>query len=526
MRGTWPVHPVLLAVFPILFLWAENVGETEPGEVVVPLAMAAAVAILGFLVLRAVLRDGRRAALLVSLGVLGFLLFGHVENALRPLRITEGRLLLGWAVAGAVAALFILRTRRDLGSATVLANVVGAVLVVNSLATVGFHELSEARSGVPASSVAPSPVASPAPSSAASPAPAASQRDVYYLVVEDYGSARTIDQYHGLEDDGFFAWLEQSGFTVLPDTRSNYGRTPLSLASSLNMTYLDEVAAQYGPEFGGYAPISRMVRDPAVGRFLKDRGYTFIQLGSQYTLTASSDLADINPRFRLTSDFQAVLYETTILPAIATRLGIEDGRDGRQVNYEAIRWQLAQFPDLAALPGPKFVFFHTFLPHHPFVVDAEGDYVPRSVELTRSKQERYQTQWSFIHREMRTLIERLLAVPEAERPIIVFTTDEGPNPEGMPTVGGDIAWGKATTEELDQKFSIFAAYLLPGVDPAEAGIYPTMSSVNSFRVVLNSYFGTELPLLSDRNFIHRDKHHPYDLTEVTDRLDALAAGRS
>jgi hypothetical protein len=53
-----------------------------------------------------------------------------------------------------------------------------------------------------------------------------------------------------------------------------------------------------------------------------------------------------------------------------------------------------------------------------------------------------------------------------------------------------------------------------------------MSSVNTFRLVFNLYFGTDYPMLPDRSWIHRDKHHPFDLTDVTSRLDAYLAHRS
>jgi hypothetical protein len=53
---------------------------------------------------------------------------------------------------------------------------------------------------------------------------------------------------------------------------------------------------------------------------------------------------------------------------------------------------------------------------------------------------------------------------------------------------------------------------------SDSGLYPGLSSVNSFRLVFNHYFDADLPLLPDRNYIHRDKHHPYVLTDVTDRL--------
>ena len=48
-------------------------------------------------------------------------------------------------------------------------------------------------------------------------------------------------------------------------------------------------------------------------------------------------------------------------------------------------------------------------------------------------------------------------------------------------------------DQLLQKTGILNAYYLPGADPRV--FYPTISPVNSFRVVFNTYFGASLPLL-------------------------------
>jgi hypothetical protein len=519
VRGPIPVYPFLLAAFPILFLYAENFGETEPAEVAVPLVLAVALTAVAFVVLRIVLRDSARAALLTSLGVAAVLLFGHAENLLATVGLTEGRVLAGWLVLFVVAAVAVLRTHRDLSRLTVGLNVIAAVLLLTPLATiaVGFARSTTAAAPVPSSP--PTATAAAAPSRVPVPTDA---RDIYYIVVEDYGSRHTVLDTLGVPDTGQFDWLAAQGFHVMPETRSNYGRTPLSLASSLNMTYLDDLAARLGPDWGDYAPINDLVRNPAAGRFLQDRGYSFVQLGSQYRLTAASAIADVNPVFRDTSDFAGVLYDTTILPAIVHRLGLDDGRDGRRRNYDAFRWQLDQLDGLIARPGPKFVFIHFFLPHHPFVVDAAGDYVPRDVDSRRARTEQWATQWGHTDDQIQAIVSSLMEGPDDTDPIIILTTDEGPNPDGMPTVDGDLAWGSATDAELDQKFSIFAAYYLPGVDASR--LYPTMSSVNTFRLVFDLYFDAGLGLLPDRSWIHRDKHHPFALTDITSRLDAFAAG--
>ena len=52
--------------------------------------------------------------------------------------------------------------------------------------------------------------------------------------------------------------------------------------------------------------------------------------------------------------------------------------------------------------------------------------------------------------------------------------------------------------------------------------YPTISSVNTFRLVFDDYFDANLPLLPDRSFTSRSKHRLYDMTEITDQLPSLA----
>ena len=71
-----------------------------------------------------------------------------------------------------------------------------------------------------------------------------------------------------------------------------------------------------------------------------------------------------------------------------------------------------------------------------------------------------------------------------------------------PTSGASTG-AHATTDELEEKFGILSAYHLPGVDPEAAGLYPSITPVNSFRVVFNTYFDAGLPLLPDEIYAHR-----------------------
>lgn len=515
---SWPVHHVLVAAYPILYLVSINVGEVDPREALVPLAVSVGAALVLFFVLQLARVSKRRAALVVSIVAVVVLMFGQWASAMQPLGLSGLPLLAGWVLIGAALIALVSFARSDLRGVTNALNIGSAILVAFTLVGIGGHLLSEPATFVGGQRL--DGQASPSPNPGA--APGAKPRDIYYIILDAYGAPRALDQYLDVPDEGFVDWLEDAGFDVLRETRSNYARTPLSLASSMNMTYLDELAAERGPDDPSHLPLEQMVRNAEAIHFLKDRGYSYVLLGSQYYLTPSSPLADVNPVFEQTSDFIGVLAESTILPPLVSLVGVEDDLTGRRRVYDAANWSLETFPELAELAGPKFVFMHLYLPHSPWVVDADGNYVSAEEDHARPPKERYRTQYGFVDREMRELIAGLLDVPEEEQPIIILTPDHGPNTPGMREIEGDIDWEGASDGEVDLKFSIFTAYHLPGVE--ETCLYEGMSSVNQFRLVFDLYFDAGLPLLPDRSHLHSNRSHPYDLTDVTDRLPDTGAG--
>jgi hypothetical protein len=54
------------------------------------------------------------------------------------------------------------------------------------------------------------------------------------------------------------------------------------------------------------------------------------------------------------------------------------------------------------------------------------------------------------------------------------------------------------------RFGILNAYYLPGIN--KDILYPTISPVNSFRIVFNQYFGAKLPLLPDRSYLFQEEN--------------------
>ena len=86
-------------------------------------------------------------------------------------------------------------------------------------------------------------------------------------------------------------------------------------------------------------------------------------------------------------------------------------------------------------------------------------------------------------------------------PIIVIQSDEGPYPPASDQSSEILnwSWSKASDVELGRKLRILNAYYLPG--DLRTRPYPSITPVNTFRLILNDYFGAELPLLPDRTYV-------------------------
>jgi sulfatase-like protein len=515
LGGPWrarplPFHPLLLAAYPVLFLYGQNLGELSIGDLPAPLAVILAAALVALVVGAYILRDARRAALVVSALAAMFLLFGHLSPLLVPFGVRAGLQQVGWALfIGAVAVLALRIGSERLSGLTRALNIVTALLVVFALVTIVPGEAQ--RFG---RSVGPEPTV--AVGGAAGPG-----RDIWFLVFDRYGSATSLQLMYDIDDRPFVESLRARGFQVAPDAHANYVKTTLSLAATLNLDYLDDLVAAEGKDSPDHGPINERLANHAVGRFLKERGYQYVHVGTNYGPTASSPLADRNLRFAGPSDFVGALYDTSALPWLARRVGIP-GTTDRERRYSFTTFQLdaldelASDPSAAGNPNPTFVYAHVMLPHPPYIFAPGGSFVTETADAGRSDQEGYAEQLRYLHARMDAIVDQLLARPEAERPIIILTADEGPYPPAYArdTVGYD--WATATTDELEIKYGILDAMYLPG--DAAPQLPPTITAVNTFRLIFGAYFGADLPLLPDRSYTSASKLRPYDLTDITDRL--------
>jgi len=514
MKNHFLLQPFLFGSFPILSLFWHNAGETTSSDIVSPtVAVMGVTAILG-LFFWILVRNGRKAALIVSVFWILFFSYGHAFDLIQKNReIPHETLFMVWGVVFVAVLIFVLLMRKSLDYATGIFNVIGASLVIMCLVGVIVFKI---RAGMDQKSTGTRNVQETVgtidlTNQAAFP-------DIYYIILDRYPDNCTLQEVFGFDNSDFTGYLESKGFYVAHQSKANYLKTAHSLASSLNMKYVNYLTERAGEKSRNWQLLFTMVADHEVWRVLKPRGYTFMHFGSSWGPTVINLRAEKN--FNLENafpEFTMTLFKTTILHPITLKFGVySDAIDRRWAHRNRSLLMFDKLADMPDIEGPTFSFAHILLPHSPFVFDRNGKYLTLEEERARSREVNFTETVIYTNKKVMELIDGLLKGP-GDPPIIVVQADEGPFPERYRRQHSTFNWKEATDAELREKMGILNAIFLPGAE--KSIFYPSMTPVNTFLLIFNQTFGTDYELLPDKSYGFVDHAHLYSFFEITEKVN-------
>jgi hypothetical protein len=520
------LHPFLFGLFPVLALWAANVQYVRPGDT--PRAAGAALLLAGglMLVFRALARRWEKSALLASAVLIIFFAYGHVYGELKGLSV--GGLLVGrhrylLSAAGLLLLLvvvLILRGRGRLTSANQAMAVAGLVLILPSVFRIASYQI---RTALAQAGPTGNPLGLHVP--AGSPRP-----DVYYIIVDGYGRGDVLEELYDLDNRPLLQFLEQRGFYVADSSRSNYGQTLHSLASSLNLAYIQELPGAPAETSDDRIFLDQLIRNNLARRSLAAIGYQFAAFETTFNETSIDDADLYYIAYR---PYEALLalnaFESQLLSTSLARLfldmqvqaaralsdaAIEPGYEGHR---NRILFTFATLPEVAELDGDFFVFAHILAPHAPFVFGPTGDRIPHTQPFTlkdtgshfESPEEYvrlYRDQVIYVNRLLTEAIDRILELSDTP-PVIILQGDHGP--------GAHLDWEIPSDLVVRERYSILNAYLVP--EETRSLLYPEITPVNSFRALFDGTFGADLPLLEDRVYFTPEAalYRFLDVTEIS-----------
>jgi hypothetical protein len=538
-RLDWPIHPILFALYPVFSLLASNSDYVETNEASRAAVAVCLLALASTLATWLPLRDWRKAALISTPVIAMALSYGHLYSELKLVfgaLVIRHRYLAPLLLAASLAwALVVKRRLHSAGRLAVVLNLVGAV-------SLAFPLIALARANTASGQVEPEAVETqPKPSAPVTEGPEG--RDIYYIILDGYGREDILLGIYGHDNSPFLEALEQRGFQVAHQSAANYNQTALSLASSLNFDYLD-VLLNERPQTMSRKALIDLIWHSQVRRWLADNSFAMIAFRTAFTYTSVTDAeqfwyprgqADEEERSSFAT--RASAFELLLFQYTAGRILLDFdpsvGEAAKLYLYEPlyaehrarVHFTLESLEDVPALPGRHFVFAHVVSPHPPFVFDAEGNSLTPSYPFSFADPRHfgasvfgtreyyingYRGQLRHINSLVLTMVDRILAASDRP-PIIILQGDHGP--------GAYLWWDAVIESNVDERAGILNAFLLPGA-PTNV-IYPTISPVNAYRLVLSLYFGADLPPLPDCTYFSSTS----DRGSFTQVGDCLPTGR-
>lgn len=481
------VSVVAYATIPFAGFVAENVREPLSGSRLLAYWLAS-VGVASVITAIAGIWRGRLAAAqtaaTTSLSYVLIFNFHALHDVLSELNVRESLHIGVWLFASVTLVILVWRVSTSALFRQYVA-AVGIGLLVLPILQVAGSRLSDQEAPRAASGRGPQPAGSIT----------VRRPNVYYFVVDGYGRQDVLDEIiRPPVRDGFHGFLHERGFHISDRGSSNYTLTFLSVASTLDMTYL----LTDGDEFASRDPFYRRLGgDNRLVRTLRSSGYSYVHASSSWEgsgCTGAEDVCVAAEAPRIGEMEWALLRMTPlaeILPRFAPELLVPQPSDPVSVTREV----LARSTDATT---PFVLFAHVLSPHPPYVF--RDDCTLRSAvspDLQLWGDDAvplYRDALVCLNSQLRQAVELILE--EDGDPVVVIQADHGP----AFTVDWDAPLEGWSPTAKRERFSIFSAVRLPRYC-SDVAIPEDLVAVNTFRIVLSCMSDEPFPALPDRRFV-------------------------
>jgi hypothetical protein len=468
------IYIYLFAVYPILFLYYQNINEVAFGEVLCPMAIAVAFTMILWFCLRLIFKNKEKRAFVILLILLVIfyykLLYDLLNEIIGPFSKSFTHLSSIILIFALLVFLFS-RIHKSKHSFITISKILNVIMFMLLAWNIGGILLFHIRNvNVKNAQVYLKK------SEFLKPSSASLKPDIYYFILDEFASLETIKDIFHYDNSKLMERLQDAGFFIAPKSRGLYVWTPEAIAADLNM---EKVPEKTDP--------SVLIKQNKVTHFLKEQGYKIYDFPYE-GLTA---LADSEKHFFYAqenssiffNDFYKTLIEMSVFYSVAEKWQTDEDKYSLFFRKRVL-YIFEQMPAIVKMAGPKFVLVHLFSPHAPFVFNKEGGVVPPEHCTDYSDRKYYLEQYLYISRKLTETMEMILK-ESATPPIIIAKSDHG--------YRGSFRKPLLHIVPDSEKRKIFLSLYLPGYPYKQ--LDPTLSPVNVFRKILNYYFGQSLPEL-------------------------------
>lgn len=316
--------------------------------------------------------------------------------------------------------------------------------------------------------------------------------DIYFLLFDGYSSSYALQQVFGYDNSAFDTALVKRNFTLIPHSRSNYSTTSFSMASTFNMDYLYWLDAKKWIKKKDYARSTTQLYDNIAMNFLTSNGYEIVNhsifdikghpspQNNEWRSIYSNIISEGTLGMRLVIQFRWWLTGTPLINKLLPFFAFESQEVNNTNSLQSVMKESASMRQ-----QPRFVYGHFLMPHHPYFRNKKGEHRPPEefddANWYPGPDNYYTGYLQYTNSEILKLIDTIQANTKGQAVIIVMS-DHGYHYD-TPAGKKKFVWNNLNAWYLPQR-----QYL---------SLHDSISSVNQFRILFNSLFHQQYPMMKD-----------------------------
>ena len=446
----------------------KNYDELIFQDILISLAIVS-VSIIIWIVIRKIIKNGNKAALITGVGVVFFFYFGYVQDALKGILVSNipvnktSILVPISIIIFIILTVYFIKSKNNFESIIKIANVVSITLIL--VVCVQFI--------IPGAS--------------------AEKPNVYHIILDEYTDNEILTKKFGYNNEKFLEFLNNNGFYMHDKLFSTFGSTVKELNVILNM--------EYPKKLGWVSEDYESLNNNKVMSIFSNQDYSVIETNS---MMRWKNFSDVDTKLCYDTNFINSEFLDQVLGKSIIRYFLEKYQ--QDTRRDTVRCTFNVLNEITLkTDGPKYVFSHVYVPHPPFLFGPNGENViPDRREISGLQSwenpQGYVNQLIYATNEITVVIKNI--VKNDPNAIIIVQGDTGT------LTGTDIS--KKTMKEIYQAHSILYAVRIPDVEDSDY-----MIPVNTYRIIFNNYFNMNYDYLEYHGYL---VHNDSNMEDITKKL--------
>ena len=477
---TEPFFFILIPIFFVLHGCNENFGFIGIGNAFLLIFIYVLAALILFALFFFFFRNKTKAALPAGYLIAVYLFFGYVKDFLKihlPGISKYAVLLTILLISIIILVIFLAKTKRTFSRIVLYLNLLLSIFVFMDVAAITMKTLNP-----PADKFSIFPVLNNQKNIISN----SEKPDIYFLIFDEYASSIALKEKYNFEND-LDSFLEEKGFQIQKHSFSNYDFTHFSMASTLNMSYLNGIRDSQKATVDDYGYCQKLISNNEVIRFLSANGYEIVNYSifdlkgnpspvNQTLLPLKTRLITDNTLFsRIIKDMSWMLYKGHFaIKSLAMKHSLLFVKS-TNASMDSVLHRSLKISN-----NPTFVYAHLFMPHAPFFYDKNGSMRNLDTVALESvdRIDAYLGYLQYTNKKIKDLITQIQNNTR-NNAVIILMGDHGFRRRVL---------GHDSYQNMNAVFFPKKNYGL---------LYDSISNVNQFRVIFNSLFKQSFDLLKD-----------------------------